>query len=216
MDLRPADAVPMGGAREKKIPDGFHTGGGTPPVGPKVPGASDNPTVVVSGNNSPTAQLDPLTRHPDATRPFVQAASQETVLFTVTTNHQTVGWVAIVGGKGFGSVFPLTAKQCDIGRGETSRVRIAFGDDEISRTNHCAILYDEFSRSFNIVRGTGAGVTHVNRQLLLESRPLQAGDIIRVGKTYLRFFPMCGPDFSWEDAQLSDATYMRPPAAAAE
>jgi pSer/pThr/pTyr-binding forkhead associated (FHA) protein len=33
---------------------------------------------------------------------------------------------------------------------------------------------------------------------------LKSGDLIRIGKTALKFFPCCGPGFSWSD-EVPDA-----------
>jgi hypothetical protein len=39
----------------------------------------------------------------------------------------------------------------------------------------------------------------LNGELLAEARPLNPADVIEVGATKLRFVPLCGPDFDWED-----------------
>ena len=53
-----------------------------------------------------------------------------------------VGWLVVVRGPGKGSVLTLGNGMNAIGRGTSSRVRLDFGDDNVSRANHARVAYD--------------------------------------------------------------------------
>jgi hypothetical protein len=42
-------------------------------------------------------------------------------------------------------------------------------------------------------------LVYLNGEVLLSAKKLSAGDEMEVGQTKLRFVPLCGPDFSWDD-----------------
>ena len=69
----------------------------------------------------------------------------------------------------------------------------------ISRANHGLIVYDGRNRSFWIRHGDGTNLTYVDDEPVLEARRLAPLTHIRVGRTVLRFVPLCGDEFSWPD-----------------
>ena len=42
-----------------------------------------------------------------------------------------------------------------------------------------------------------------NGRPVLSTEEMQAGDLIVIGETTLRFAPLCGPEFSWDEGQDS-------------
>lgn len=116
-----------------------------------------------------------------------------------------VGWLAIVSGPGRGATFTLFSGVTIIGRGEDQTVRLDFGDNSISRTNHAAIAFDAEQNTFFIGHGGKANLVRRNNRPVLSTEELAMGDLIRIGETTLRFVPLCGPEFGWNDAQQSEA-----------
>lgn len=116
-----------------------------------------------------------------------------------------VGWLAIVQGPGRGAAFTLFSGVTVIGRGADQTVRLDFGDNSISRDNHAAIAYDPEQKSFFIGHGGKANLVRRNGRPVLSTEALSAGDVIRIGETTLRFVPLCGADFGWDQPQHSDA-----------
>lgn len=116
-----------------------------------------------------------------------------------------VGWLAVVKGPGRGAAFTLFSGVTIIGRGEDQTVRLDFGDNSISRANHAAIAFDPEQNSFYIGHGSKANLVRRNNRPVLSTEELGSGDLIRIGETTLRFVPLCGRDFDWNDEQQSEA-----------
>ena len=121
-----------------------------------------------------------------------------------------VGWLVIVEGPGKGRVVTLGNNRNFIGRDRGQRVSLDYGDDTISREQHSEVVYDPNHRRFHVGPGTGTNLTYVKvregdpRQLglydpVLAPRPLEPLTYLWLGNTVLRFVPLCGADFSWED-----------------
>jgi hypothetical protein len=83
-------------------------------------------------------------------------------------------------------------------------VSLNFGDDSISREEHAYIVYDEETRLFYLQHGKKAGLVRLGTEPVLNPIELKAYDLIRIGKTTLRFVPCCGRVFSWSD-EIKDA-----------
>ncbi|MBY6068933.1 FHA domain-containing protein [Leisingera aquaemixtae] len=118
-----------------------------------------------------------------------------------------VGWLAVVQGPGRGAAFTLFSGVSVIGRGEDQTVRLDFGDNSISRDNHAAIAYDPEQKSFYIGHGGKANLVRRNGRPVLSTEELAAGDVIRIGETTLRFVPLCGADFGWDQPQQRDGSH---------
>jgi hypothetical protein len=110
-----------------------------------------------------------------------------------------VGWLVILEGPGRGNARRLGYGQNSLGRDKGERVSLDFGDSSISRSKHAFVLYEPRKRQFFLRPGDGANLTYLNGDLLADSRQLKPADVIEVGATKLRFVPLCGPEFDWED-----------------
>ena len=111
-----------------------------------------------------------------------------------------VGWLVVVDGPGKGRFARLGNGQNSIGRGEGCRARLDFGDSEISRENHAFVSYDYKGNAFYVHQGSGINLVYLNNAPVLQPTRLASGDSITVGGTSLRFVPLCGDDFTWQDA----------------
>ena len=110
-----------------------------------------------------------------------------------------VGWLVVVSGPGRGRALPLGYGTNTIGRGETDRVRVDFGDDRISRGGHSTVTYDPRGRTFYVQHGGGTNLTYVDDKPVLAPSELLAQTHITIGDTVLRFVPLCGREFDWQD-----------------
>ncbi len=86
-----------------------------------------------------------------------------------------------------------------LGRGATDRIRLDFGDDQISRNGHAVVTYDPRGRKFYVQHGGGTNLTYLGDQPVLAPAELSALSHISIGHTVLRFVPLCGADFDWQD-----------------
>ncbi|MGH6816266.1 MAG: FHA domain-containing protein, partial [Hyphomicrobiaceae bacterium] len=115
-----------------------------------------------------------------------------------------VGWLVVVGGPGLGSFRPIYEGNNAVGRSSLQRVPIDFGDDTISSEEQAYIRYDSADRSFLFVPNMAkTNVVALNDKRPTAAVPLQAMDVITMGRTQMVFVPFCGPDFDW--SELSEA-----------
>ena len=115
-----------------------------------------------------------------------------------------VGWLAIVEGPGKGRAMQLGYGSNPIGRGETARIKLNFGDDQISRGGHAVVTYDPRGRKFYVQHGGGTNLTYLNDEPVLIPIELPALSHISIGNTILRFVPLCGDAFDWQDTEEND------------
>ncbi len=110
----------------------------------------------------------------------------------------TVGWLVVIEGPGKGCSREVYYGMNGIGRGEGERVPIDFGDEAISREAHIFVVYDDQENTFFVQHGGKSNLVRLNGELLLDAMQLTARDIIEIGKTKLKFIPLCDKNFSWE------------------
>ncbi|MEM7774955.1 MAG: FHA domain-containing protein [Pseudomonadota bacterium] len=111
-----------------------------------------------------------------------------------------VGWLVVVGGPGLGSYRPVFEGNNTVGRADTNRVPIDFGDEAISNEEQVYIRYDSADRSFLLVPNLAkTNVVSVNEKRPTQAVSLVAMDVITMGRTQLVFVPFCGADFDWGD-----------------
>ncbi len=125
---------------------------------------------------------------PEAARPAPAA---------VLVEEPVVGWLVVIAGKGKGRSVEIAAGSSPIGRGEGQRIRLDFGDDQISRENHATLTFDVRSNRFFLNHGGGRNLTYLAGEPVLVPVELKGGEVISIGDTELKFVPFCGPDFSW-------------------
>lgn len=172
----------------------------TPPDLPVAGAGADQPTRVLepeSGDGDMTKLVGPARR----TNPGDSAAGSSSTPSTDGGElDPVVGWLVVLSGPGRGNARRLGYGQNSLGREKGERVSLDFGDGSISRSKHCFVLYEPRKRQYFVRPGDGSNLTYLNGDLLSDSRPLTASDILEVGATKLKFVPLCGPDFDWEDA----------------
>jgi pSer/pThr/pTyr-binding forkhead associated (FHA) protein len=103
-------------------------------------------------------------------------------------------------GPGRGASFTLFNGVSAIGRGDDQPVKLDFGDNSISRSNHAVVAYDSEQRKFFLGHGGKANIVRLNGKPVLSTEELRHNDKIRIGETTLRFLALCDADFDWSDA----------------
>jgi len=113
-----------------------------------------------------------------------------------------VGWLVVVAGPGRGRSVTLGYGMNPIGRDPGNRVCLPFGDQLVSRLKHATITYDPRGRKFFIQHGDSSNLTYLGEVPVLAPAELTGGESIRLGNdTVLKFVPLCGEDFDWEDSE---------------
>ena len=180
-----APTVPIGRARESSPPAGADETTVDAPIRrvaraqPREPGDSKTRLVVPAGRAAEARQK----------RPPSGAAMADPV----------AGWLVVIAGPGKGLACQLGYGTNTLGRGEDSRIRLDFGDDQISRDAHATVTYDPRSRKFFLLHGGGKNLTYLGDEPVLAPTVLAAMQDFSVGETTLRFVPFCGPEFDWQD-----------------
>ena len=113
------------------------------------------------------------------------------------TSTFPVGWIVVTEGPGRGAAFTLAAGVSTIGRAADQTVCLDFGDASVSRENHASIAFDEEQSKFFIGHGGKRNIVRRNDNPVLATEDLEHGDVIKIGKTELKFVAFCGPEFSW-------------------
>lgn len=111
-----------------------------------------------------------------------------------------VGWLAVISGPGAGDFVRLGYGMNSIGRADDQRCKLNFGDEKISRQNHASITYDPRGRKFYINHGGGQNLTYIGEIPVLQPTEIKGGEFLVIGNTVLRFVPLCGPDFDYQEA----------------
>ncbi|MEM1306518.1 MAG: FHA domain-containing protein, partial [Pseudomonadota bacterium] len=184
--------------------------GGTPNI-PSVDAtlAGDDPVTTGVVNGGPAAA-------PAARSRETQESSQVQTQFVrgkqqVSRNNfaqdPVVAWLVIVGGPGLGAFRPVFEGNNSIGRGPSNRIPVDFGDESISNEEQAYVRYDSTDRSFLLVPNLSkTNVVSVNNDRPAQPVPLNAMDLITMGRTQLVFVPFCGPEFDWgELSELNKA-----------
>ena len=107
--------------------------------------------------------------------------------------------MVVIKGQGRGDFRPIYAGMNSVGRDPSQRISLSFGDESISREEHAFITYDEEQRCFYLQHGGKPNIIRLGRRRCSRPMEIQPYDLIRIGRTTLRFIPCCGPNFSWSD-----------------
>ncbi|HEY6816392.1 MAG TPA: FHA domain-containing protein [Croceibacterium sp.] len=157
-------------------------------------GGADTMGKADSRNTKPAT--DPVDDDEDADRTRIYVAGGERAM---DLSEMPVGWLVVVSGSGFGQSFPLFYGSNRIGRGANVEVPLNFGDESISRGAHARVTYDSRGRQFYVQPGEGTGLTYSEGKPILTPTVLVAEMQIEIGRTVLRFLPLCNETFDWQD-----------------
>ena len=105
-----------------------------------------------------------------------------------------VGWLVCIDGKEKGRDYRVVSGRNFIGRAHQMDITIS-DDPEITRENHCSIVFDPKSAIYNLVPGNS--IVYCNDVEVTEPKQLEAYDKIGLGKTVLHFIPYCKEGVCW-------------------
>lgn len=170
----------------------------------------DNPLShrFASGGEPPTEQMEnnQPSRPQRIPEPAIEVHQDpETELFiddgaSGTTDHITnpvTGWLVIIDGPGRGAHLKVGLGVNTVGRLKDQRISVDYGDQGISRGNHCLITFDPKTNRFYIQHGEGQNLTYLEGEPVLAPTELPAFSKIQLSETHFMFVPFCGDQFSW-------------------
>ncbi|GAA5218261.1 FHA domain-containing protein [Corallincola platygyrae] len=203
---QPAPQQTTGNGNPLDTPTSVSRPGVTPPP---VSGenAFDAPTSRNPQGQAPAATPadgDPKTRVFRPGRQTTAAASGAPVSAPIEPQGDAMadplsGWLVITGGPGMGHALRLGYGVNAIGRDQDQRVILDFGDDQISRKQHALVTYDPKGRKFYLQQGGGTNLVYMDDAPVLTPTELKPGVELTIGATELKFMPLCGPDFDWQE-----------------
>lgn len=109
--------------------------------------------------------------------------------------NPVVGWLVCTEGPERGRDYRITSGRNFIGRSYQMDITIS-DDSEISRENHCSIVYDPKSMTFSIM--PGSSMAYHNEKEIIEPTTVAPYDKIVLGSTTLQVIPYCKEGVSWE------------------
>ena len=104
------------------------------------------------------------------------------------------GWLVCVAGPEKGRDYRLHSGRNFLGRALQMDISVA-DDKEISRENHCSVVYEPKRRNFFLVPGSAN--VYLNGQTVNESATLATGDTIGAGGSEFVFIPFCKEGREW-------------------
>ena len=194
----------------KRSEDTKPTDAANRPLPPAPPGGEagrlDAPTQRMGENRAPAnVGEEERTRLVGGRRREDEERRQERTAEDRGMDDPVVGWLVVVEGPGKGRAVQLGYGSNSLGRGTTDRIKLNFGDEQISRSGHAVVTYDPRGRMFYVQHGGGTNLTYLGDQPVLAPTELPALSHISIGNTVLRFVPLCGAEFDWQDTEGSEA-----------
>ena len=113
--------------------------------------------------------------------------------------NPVVGWLVAIDGPAKGRDYRLHSEGNVIGRDPTAN-RVVIDDESVHRQKHAILYYDPRAvdgNAYHLQAGDGAMV-YLNDRAVLQATPLNAYDVIMLGRTKLLFVPLCNERFRWE------------------
>jgi len=106
-----------------------------------------------------------------------------------------VGWLVCIDGGEKGRDYRLRVGRNFIGRGLKSDISLP-DDEQISKTDHCSIVFEPKKNAYAIIRGGGESLM-VNGEIIEGSCVLNDDDKIIIGSSEFVFIPYCREGRSW-------------------
>ncbi|MEM1386442.1 MAG: FHA domain-containing protein [Pseudomonadota bacterium] len=167
---------------------------------PKTDEATQAADTRASSMRRMTSQF--LNRSQSRRRSWLSALTSSTSPADLTETPMAIASITVVSGPGRGNAFILSRPVTRIGRGRDQDVRLAFGDDYISRKEHAIIFYDDETNGFAVQDGSKPNAIELNGSAVAGIEALKSGDFIRLGNTVVRFTAICDGDFYWQDQDV--------------
>lgn len=130
--------------------------------------------------------------------PQVVENGGETIGFydEVIKNEPVVGWLVSVEGSSCGKDFRLRSGKNYVGRNLDMDV-VLDGDNAVSRDKHAIIVFDPVSQKTLCQSGESRELFYLNGTVVTQTVDLNAGDVLTIGRTKLKFVPFCGALHTW-------------------
>ena len=106
-----------------------------------------------------------------------------------------VGWLVCEDGAEKGRDYRIHSGRNFVGRVDKMDV-VVKDDPEITREDHCSVVYDPKTGSFMLAPGHGT-ITFLNGEHLGQPKEVCEGDVIEIGSSKFVFIPFCKGGRKW-------------------
>ncbi len=106
---------------------------------------------------------------------------------TDTADGAALACLVVVQGNLEGRRYPINDLVTNIARHEARNIQIGLSDDSVSRESHASVTYYGEKNGFVIRDGLKPNPILLNGSIMRDERKLNAGDLIQIGQTILRF-----------------------------
>lgn len=155
----------------------------------------DNYAVEYVKRTSPAANLQNAASGYDASRRGGDDERTVSIYEKKGVARFTAGWLVCVEGEEYGRDFTLYAGFNRIGRSAGND--IVLKDMQVSREEHCSIIYEEKKNIFYVMP-KGGNLTYLDDEIISQAQEIKSGQIITVGDTSLEFMAFCTGEKRWE------------------
>lgn len=111
-------------------------------------------------------------------------------------NDFVTGWIVCVQGPEKGQAYTLHSGFNRVGRSPGMDVFIE-EDRQISRSSHCAVVYEYNKNEFFLVP-EGGNLVYLNDEFLGGAVKLETGDVFKIGGSEFEFVAFCRGDRKWK------------------
>lgn len=127
---------------------------------------------------------------------YVETDKEKTIGISSHRAEQkyTVGWLVCIQGTDKGRDFRLYAGFNRIGRGYDND--IVLKDMQVSRENHCSVIYEEKKNRFYLMPEHG-NMVYRDKILLQQAEEITEGSVIQIGESELELVVFCRGERRW-------------------
>lgn len=104
------------------------------------------------------------------------------------------GWLVCVEGEANGKDFPIYAGFNRIGRSHSND--IVLDDPQVSREEHCSVIYEEKKNVFYVFPKDG-NLVYAGDEMVEQAQEVASGEVITIGGTKLEFVAFCKGEKRW-------------------
>lgn len=126
------------------------------------------------------------------------APGEEKTIGIYTKKHgwdPVTGWLICIAGPERGRDYRLHTGRNFLGRATNMSVSVP-GDPEITRDNHCSVIFEPKNQTFLLAPGSAN--TYCNGESVTEAVALAESDVIKAGTSEFIFIPYCKGERNWE------------------
>lgn len=106
------------------------------------------------------------------------------------------GWLVVLDGPARGRDLRLGVGRSFLGLDEAG-TPVTLSPDAPLGERQAVLVYDAEADAFTLLPGSSQALCYLEGEAVLEAKPLNGGETLKLGEASLRFVPFCGGGFHW-------------------